>query len=390
MGLVGVLMILFLRPPSVPSFSLLLAGFYVLGASGYWGSFALNLLCDLISVRLARLWAGEAGMLGAGSRASSWVIAFCPFLLAYGPYPTTENLSIMLFLAASFLTFRLGKRVAKKGKESKWPALLGGVFWGLLALCRSYFLLFPSMLFVLPSSPRWRRRSVALLMLFGLIAPSVWVARNYVAFGKPAFSQNATVGWQSYQGICIANFDWWNQEDVQKFLTHPILSRMMSSYCSTDEDIASLDRLVRDEVIEQCVLEHPAQAAFNVADKGLMLFINWGQVLPYTRIPAKIRLPVNWLMVFYWWCVLAVWVRKYFEDKRRRTKVDPVAFRYGLEGIVYVVAVTLPFSVDARYLLGPFLIMLMATLEAAGGPLGAIRAGLPSFSRSSRRVFRTL
>jgi hypothetical protein len=372
-------------PPTAqrpPLFSLILAGLYFLGAGNLWAAFVLNLAFDLLSIWLVRQWAEEAGFKGAGIRCAGWVVALCPFLLAYGPYTTTENLSALLFLAASLMTFRLGRKVSKKKLLEFLPAAGAGIFWGLLSLCRSYFLLFPVLLFARPSSAKWRRKRLAVLLAFSFAAPSVWVVRNTLIFGKPAFSQGAAVGWQAYQGLCFTNFDWWDLNDVKKVYEHPLLSKMIASYCTTDDEMAALDHEVREEVVQDCVLDRPLDAAYNAAAKGVMLFINWGQVLPYTEIPAWIRWPINTFLVFYWWCVALVLFRK--------KRGDATALKYAVTGILYVVAVTLPFSVDARYLLGPFLLMLLTALEAAGGPGALILAGLPWLSRPSRRGSRTL
>jgi hypothetical protein len=107
-------------------------------------------------------------------------------------------------------------------------------------------------------------------------------------------------------------------------------------------------------------------------------------VLPYSEIPIWIRWPVNAFLAYYWWCAGLVLFRK------RKGKGDGTALWYAGSGIVYVLGVTLPFSVDARYLLGPFLLMLLVALEAAGSPGALILAGLPWPSRPSRRGSRTL
>ena len=379
-------------PPTAqrpPLFALFLAGLYFLGAGSLWAPFVLNLVFDLLSIRLARAWAEENGFGSGGALRFSWIVALCPLLIAYAPYPTTENLSISLFLAATLLTFRLG-RAGETGRSGWGWAAAGGMCWGWLALCRSYYLLFPAILFVIPSSPKWRRGQLAVLLAFSFAAPLLWVARNDATFGKPVFSQGSTVGWQSYQGLCFANFDWWNPNDVARIYQHPVLSRMLASQCSSDDDLARLDLLVRNEVIQECVLDRPLEAAANTAIKGGMLFINWGQLLPYTRIPEEIRWTINTLMALYWWCVAAVFIRKRREREEGKANGSyRAASRYALTGILYVVAVTLPFAVDSRYLLGPFLITLAAALQAAGGAKELLRAGFTWSSDPSRSGSRT-
>jgi hypothetical protein len=222
------------------------------------------------------------------------------------------------------------------------------------------------------------------MVVFSLVAPSLWVARNYRAFGRPIFSQSVTTGWQAYQGLCFTNFDWWNADDVTRVFQHPVLSQMIRNYCTTDEEMGGLDAEVRSEVIHECVLGRPLDAAFNVAAKGIMLFINWGQVLPYTEVPVWIRWPINAFLAFYWWCVAVVVIRQ-----RKKQGFAREGARFAGLGLIYVALVTIPFAVDARYLLGPFLIMLALALESAQGFKGLMLAGLLSNGRVSRRGSRT-
>jgi hypothetical protein len=376
-------------PPTAqrpPLFSFLLSGLYALGADHLWASFVLNLGFDAVSLALGRRWAQEAGFNPAYSRIFTWILVFCPILIAYCPYPTTENLSILLFLGALLLTFRIGRKGTRAGRTGELVSVAGaGLFWGLLSLCRSYFLLFPAVLVGFRLAPRMKRQTLAVLAALSLAAPSVWVARNYAVFGKLAFSQGAAVGWQSYQGLCYTNFDWWDQQDVDSVYAHPLLSQMVQASCATDERMGELDREVRDEVLRECVAERPFDAAFNTAVKGVMLFINWGQLLPYTRVPVAIRWPVNAFMLYLWWCIAVTGLRR----RRAKSAIDPAAPRLALIGIAYVVAVTLPFAVDARYLLAPALVALLVSLEAAGGFRGLMRSGLPWAWSPSRRGSRT-
>jgi hypothetical protein len=361
------------RPPLFP---VLLSVFYFFGASRLWAAFALNTVLDLLSLRLARLWSAEAGLGDVGARRLAWFVALCPLLVFYAPYPTTENLSFFLFLGASWLTF--------KGRASDRPGrwgFAGGIAWGCLALCRSYFLLFPALLALIRPSRQWSRKGLALMFACSLIVPSIWVARNHAVFGKPVFSQGAAVGWQAYQGLCVSNFDWWDSRDVARITDHPVLSRMLGSACLSDDRMAELDHQVRQEVWRDCVAGDPAQAALNVAVKGAMLFINWGQFMPYTEIPSALRDWVNAFMALYW--IYAAWIlaRAARGSRSRGGGLGPPATpqvaasaRYAILGLLYVAAVTLPFAVDARYLLGPFAVAF-AVVMAISGPSAASRRG---------------
>lgn len=383
------------RPPLYP---FLLSGLYFLGAGNLWASFFLNLAFDLFSLGLARHFAALAGFSSAIARTFAWFVALCPLLIAYAPYPTTENLSAMLFLIASIFLFRLGvacrqdqRSAPRASGRASFLAVSGGLVWGLLALCRSYFLLFPGFLLLIRPSPKWRRRWLALLVASSFIVPATWVARNQAVFGHPTFSQGAGIGWQAYQGLCFTNFDWWNMENVRSVYAHPILSRMLASSCAPDDFLGALDRQVREEVVQKCVVDQPFQAALNVAVKGAMLFINWGQFMPYTEIPAALRWTVNVFLLFYWWSV--GWV--FWRNRDRgsaRGRGDPAVYRFGIAGLVYVTAITIPFAVDARYLLGPFMMTWLAAVGMAGSmgavTLEGLRACWP-FRRPSRRGSRT-
>jgi hypothetical protein len=229
---------------------------------------------------------------------------------------------------------------------------------------------------VIRPSREWRRAWLALAFAASFVPVGAWVARNAATFGHASFSQASTVGWQSYQGLCFTNFDWWDRDDVAFYVNHPVLSRMLQSSCMKDDELGALDAQVKKEMLDRCLLGAPAQAAVNVAAKGTMLFINWGQFLPYTEIPAELRWAVNACLALYWWCVAWALGRRF-----RSLAAESAPARYAVLGLGYVVLVTLPFAVDARYLLGPFTITWCVAVALAGSPWALLREGWPTWRR---------
>lgn len=329
------------RPPLYPY---VLGMLYSLGAGPRFGAAILNLVLDLASMGLARAWGRRLGF--AWAEKIPWVIALCPLLVTYGMYPTTENISIFLyFLALYFLSAR--KPVAS------------GLSFGLLSLCRSYFLLFPILIWLFRPLRDWSRKSLALVVLASFAAPGVWVARNAVVLNRISFSQGAGVGWQSYQGVCVANFDWWKPEHISLIASDPLFLRMTQTHCSTEEQIAELDKQALEKV-RLCVTEKPLEAARNVLAKGLMLFVNWGLFMPYNLVPFVVQHLVNAALFLYWIGAIAV-----LRGRRRNQPRLEDAIRLATLNIGYIAAVTLPFAVDARYLLAPFLVLLVCVFEAS-------------------------
>ena len=344
------------RPPLYP---LALALVYMIGLGYEFGAVILNSICDLISMRLSQIWGEELKL--SWARNIPWVVALCPLLITYGMYPTTENLSITLFFLALVLTYRT-------------KPLLSGLSWGLLSLCRSYFLLFPIMLGVFGPTrkgPRsWKRAQLAIMVAASFVAPSVWMVRNHLELNKIAFTQTSMVGWQTYQGMCFANFDWWNPSHVNLLVNDPVMQKIMNSHCSTENEIAGFDNDAKAEVY-RCVLDHPLGTIRNILTKGVHLFINWGLFMPYNRVPFLVQQLVNAFMLFYWFCVIRILL-----TYRQKKGGLQDAVHFSLMNIAYIALVTLPFAVDARYLLGPFLTLLIAVIEMVKTPGDFLRAGL--------------
>ncbi len=341
------------RPPLYP---IALALVYLVGVSQAWAAIALNGVCDLVSMWLARVLADDLRLRYA--RFAPWIVGFCPLLITYGAYPTTENLSILLFLAALILTFR------------RMPAS-AGIAWGLVSLCRSYYLLFPLLLLVFKPAPRWTRRGLALMAALSFAAPVAWMTRNHYAVGKFAFTQGGMIGWQSYQGLLFPAFDWWRPEHIDALFSVPDVVNMARAHCASDDTIFDLDQRVL-ALVKQGVAESPLETVRNVLIKGVNLFVNWGLVMPYNRVPFLITHLIN-AILFAFWFVAGALVLRWFRSGRSGPDGLRDLLMFSVVTIAYVVAVTLPFAVDARYLLGPFLTLFLVVLELVKGP-GDLRA----------------
>ena len=340
------------RPPLYP---LILGYLYKLGANPDYASILLNGTCDLVSIGL--IFQIAQTLKFSTVRYAPWIIALCPLLITYGMYPTTENMSVTLFLAASLLMIR------------KKPGF-SGLFWGLLSLCRSYYLLFPWALALLRPIKSYGKKAYVTLALASLIAPAGWVIRNYQELHRFEFSQTSTAGWQSYLGIARANFDWWKPTDLADMFRHPVFSKMMASHCSQEDELKRLDGEARI-LVRKFIFEHPFEALRNVAIKTINLFANWGLLMPYDRVPYILESTVNAILCLYWFCaVRLIWRRKKLKGPHEEF------LRFSLLNVLYIFLVTLPFSIDARYLLTAFLVLFLCVLEISKKPDEIFKAGL--------------
>jgi hypothetical protein len=333
------------RPPLYP---FLLAAAYALGSLKPEVPLLLNIGFDLVSVFFARRIAQQLKFKHV--ERCAWIIVFAPPLLAYSPYPTTENVSVMLFLAASF--FLLKDKLA-----------LSGFMWGLLSLCRSYYLAFPFLYSVLARREKVKIQSLILFAGLSLAAPSLWVARNWVAFHKPLFSQTAMAGYQSYLGLCMQNFSWWDRDKLEQLVRVPELRYMMTSYCESDSNLQKVDQRIW-QMVKACVIERPTDTAINFSVKTWNLFTAWGQLLPYWEVPAPLVYLGNGLAALLWFFVGWVFLKGKGSPEWRKARL------FALIHIAYVLLITLPFSLDARYLLAPLLLCCMIAIQI---PIGSLR-----------------
>lgn len=343
------------RPPLYP---IALALVYLVGVSQAWAAILLNGFCDLLSMWLARVLADDLRLKSA--RFAPWIVGFCPLLITYGAYPTTENLSILLFLVALVLTFR------------RMP-VSAGISWGLVSLCRSYYLLLPLLFLAFRPSPWWTRRALALMAALSFVAPVAWMTRNHYAVGKFGFTQGGMVGWQTYQGLLFPAFDWWRPEQVDELFSVPEVVDMARAQCVPDDAIFELDQRVL-ALVKEGVAERPLETARNVLIKGVNLFVNWGLIMPYNRVPFLVTHLINGLLFAFWFVVGALALR-WHRSGRRGPEGMRDLLKFSAVAIGYVFAVTLPFAVDARYLLGPFLTIFLVALDIARGPPDAGRSG---------------
>lgn len=347
------------RPPLYP---LILSVFYFLGANELYSPAILNLVIDLITMRVVRKFGERVGFRHPG--ALPWIIALCPLLITMGNYPLTENISVlMFFLATSFL-------FAGAARSS-------GFFFGLLSLCRSYYLIFPWLLALFRPIRNLSRKAIVLLIAFSLAAPACWVARNLITLGHPVFSQTGTAAFQSYQGLCFRDFDWWRAEDVRAMQQSGPFGQIMLAQCLSDDQILALNQegwgLVKD-----CIQNDLAGTVVNVLVKGWELFVAWGQIFPYDFVPYLDRTLINGVIFLLW--VRMIWV--WFARRKALGAVAPV-FRYTLLNIGYLMLVTLPFAIDARYLLAPELLAFGVTLQLFDSPCEFFGEPVAAFFRRS-------
>jgi hypothetical protein len=339
------------RPPLYP---LILSILYLFGIGSVYAPGVLNTVFDLFSMKASEKFSRAAGL--SHPRAFPWVLAFCPMLITMGNYPLTESLSVLLFFLASLYLFE------QKSKRS-------GFTFGLLALCRSYYLLMPALLALFRPLKRLSRKALIVAMLFSFAAPSLWVARNFITLNHAMFSQSGTAGLQSYVGLCRRSFDWWDNDDVQHILHTSPFNQQISAQCMNEEQVLALDSQAWKHV-SNCIESRPGDVAINLLVKTWNLFFAWGQIFPYDYVPSPARTIINILMMIIWARMIWIWVAAY----KKGAMTD--AFKYMLINIGYVFLVTLPFGIDARYLLAPSLLALGISLQMVDEPIDFVREPL--------------
>jgi hypothetical protein len=183
------------------------------------------------------------------------------------------------------------------------------------------------------------------------------------------FSQSGTAGLQSYVGLCRRSFDWWDNDDVQHILHTSPFNQQISAQCMNEEQVLALDSQAWKHV-SNCIESRPGDVAINLLVKTWNLFFAWGQIFPYDYVPSPARTIINILMMIIWARMIWIWVAAY----KKGAMTD--AFKYMLINIGYVFLVTLPFGIDARYLLAPSLLALGISLQMVDEPIDFVREPL--------------
>jgi 4-amino-4-deoxy-L-arabinose transferase-like glycosyltransferase len=161
-----------------PLFSLVLAGFYKLGATGW----TAQKICVCGIGASTILFTGLAAREVAGRRAgliAAWIAALYPFLWVADGTLLAESLYAALIAASLWLALRF-VRAPSAGRAAALGAVLG-----LASLARGEALfLVPLLLIPLAWRARSVRAGVAMLVAFGLVlAP--WTLRNLARFEAP-------------------------------------------------------------------------------------------------------------------------------------------------------------------------------------------------------------
>jgi hypothetical protein len=343
------------RPPLFP---LLLSLLYTIEISDIYGPALLNLAFDLFSMNMSENFAKAAKL--PRPRAFPWIIALCPMLITMGNYPLTESLSVMLFFLAALLIF--------EGKIGQ-----SGLTFGLLSLCRSYYLIFPCLMAIFRPIKRISRKAWVLAAILSFAAPSVWVTRNLVTLKRPLFSQTGTAGAQAYVGVCRRGFDWWDSEDVRHITETRPFSEMVSAQCMPDDQLLELNSQAWN-MVASCVQNNPMGTAINVLVKTWSLFFEWGQIFPYDYVPKGPRTLIDLIVTLIWARMIWIWM-SVFRKNPSVLKSGPIGetFQYTLLNIGYVFVITLPFGIDARYLLAPAMLAFGVTLQMLASPADFVR-----------------
>lgn len=337
------------RPPLYP---LLYAALLLLDLRHALVPWLLNGALDLLGMHAAGRFSRAAKL--KRPTALLWLIAFWPLLIIYGRYPLSESMGIWLFFLSAAYLF----------EKRTWAA---GISLGMLALARSYFVLLPFWLLLFRPDPKWRRSFLALVAGVSVATAVPWVIRNFWEFGRPLYSQGGTASFQSYVGLCHTNFSWWDIKDYEAINRHPVFGQAMYSQCLAQDQIMEINRQGWEAVAE-CVREKPLAVVGNTLVKLWILFVDWGQVLPYNPVPWVVRMLIDAIALAAW--LGFAWMYLNVLDRRR-----PVV-RFAMACLGYMIVVTLPFGIDARYNLAPMLLCLALALETTKlrGVLGRVRS----------------
>ena len=328
------------RPPVYPYF---LASLEFFGFDGpLWGGF-FNVFFDLGSMFFLKKLGMKLGLQSA--RVLPWVVALFPPIIFLGLYPLAENLSLFLFLVGAVWFFERA-------------FVLAGLVFGLLALCKSYWLLFgPVVGIVYFLKKEIGFKQLSKLGFSWLLFPFLWVLRNYFVLGIFTFSQSAAATLQTYIGLCIRDFDWWNEEKVRTFTSIPELAAMEFNKCQPDSEILEAGKKVK-LMVSQCVTDDPWGVVQNWWIKELKGFLDWGRFYIYSPMP-------QWFLDFVYFGMIPIWILILYYIFRERKKPSMAALRtFWIITFGYLFLVTFPFAVDSRYFLPFMLLSFVLAFEA--------------------------
>jgi 4-amino-4-deoxy-L-arabinose transferase-like glycosyltransferase len=172
------------RPPLLP---MILAGVFVLTGAKLIAARVLYAVLGTVSVWVVYRYA----LLVFGPEAalySALAAALHPFLIYWSGILMTENLAVLLVLAAAWNS----QRLFAPEQTPRAGAALGGIGWGLATLTRTQNVVIAPLIALLALRRRPRRfETVSIFLAAALAFPAAWALRNKVELGSAALDTHS-------------------------------------------------------------------------------------------------------------------------------------------------------------------------------------------------------
>jgi len=264
------------RPPTFPLF---LAGLFGLVGKSYFAMRvslcifgALAAVATFFAAR--RLWSERVGMI------AGFAVALNPSNVFSSGLTGPESL-VALLLVLSFICL-----LQLRDTQSSGSAILAGVVIGLVALTKTFYLVYAcaAVVWILiqkADKKRLRRSAVIFVAGFGLVlAP--WMARNWVVVGKPRITSTdaALVLWGA---------------NVESWLAAPYTENRWppKEFFDNFETLKGMDELTRDrwfvQQAIQSVRSHPAEYARRVVNRVWVMWKPFPHEASYRSATSVLR-----------------------------------------------------------------------------------------------------
>lgn len=331
------------RPPFYPFLLAVFAKIFNAQPNNLWLYAWLNCILDLISIVL--LFRIGKRVHEATAYLGIILITFNPLWFGHVNSPVTEPIAVTLFLA--FLD-----RWTKE-KRTQRDEIWAGLFLGMLTLSRGMFLLFPFALlafeffmrkvpkgFRIEGSRRWVFLAAAMSLPFG------WGVRNQIVLGQFIMTQTeSTFVVMAWNGVHDPLLDWRIEKHRNFQKNHPWSDVLLGR--SNPQRKAEVYALMKEDV-KNYIFQHPLEYVGLMFPKAWRLWVDgWWNPFSYAWSPSYLRtvyiggfcLPV---LIFGMIGLFRQWREKLNASQWRATRIQ-------LLTAVYITAVTVPLTVDARY-----------------------------------------
>ncbi len=340
------------RPPLYPLCLAIFSRLTRLPVTSQWAHSFLNGIFDTLSIlllfRIAKRLIPEAAIWGIA------FVAVSPLWFGHFSSAVTEPISVTLFLAF----FDRWTREKRDDFDVVWS----GLFMGLLSLTRGVFIAFPFGLLVwellfrkAPKGAKASLKTAAIFLLAALALPAGWGFRNLESSGKFTMTQDdSTAVIMAWSAIQLPTLDWRVPEDSAFMINHPWSDVILSR--ANPQRTEEVHKLMRADVIA-FIKDRPLTFVLNFFKKLLRLWAT-GWWSPYSYIYS----PMSQAWFYVGICcapVLVFGALGVFLQWRRSPKAKsardaaPVgrwrALRLQLYTVLFISAIALPFTVDARY-----------------------------------------